>query len=367
MAGVYFHIPFCRKACTYCDFHFSTNLNGKEALVRAMHEELALRRSELVSPFETIYFGGGTPSLLSKKELKSFIDSVEKTATAEITLEVNPDDVSKRSIDDWLSVGVNRLSIGVQSFFDEQLQFMGRAHNQQQAVASLELISKAGFDSWTLDLIYGLPGLSLDGWKQTIDTALSFSPPHISAYCLTVEERTALHHQVKKGTISLPSNEAQAEQLETLVSILSASAYLQYEISNFAQNDHFAKHNTNYWRRVQYLGIGPSAHSFIGSERRWNVANNVRYIQGVQNNGTYWEQEIIDERTASNERIMTGLRTMWGVDLNSLGSTFNDEQMDTIARYSKRGLLELSPERLVLTPQGRLLADRIASDLFFIE
>ena len=367
MAGIYFHIPFCRKACTYCDFHFSTSLRGKDALLKAMHQELDDRSQEVTTPFRTIYFGGGTPSLLDKTELEAFIQPLSRTADAEITLEVNPDDVTAERIAEWLAIGINRLSIGIQSFLDDQLQSMGRAHNNAEAKNALQLISNAPFNSWSLDLIYGLPNLDQEAWKNTIQEALSYSPPHISAYCLTVEAGTALHHQVQEGRVQIPSNEVQAKQFELLVKELRSHDYLQYEISNFAQKGHLARHNTNYWKRVSYIGIGPSAHSFLGHQRRWNIANNARYIHAINAGEAYWEQEEIDSRTAANEQIMTGLRTMWGVDIAALKIPFSVAQQETIMRYSEQGSLKIQPDRLVLTPQGRLLADRIASDLFFLE
>lgn len=372
MAGIYLHIPFCKKACTYCDFHFSTSLRTKPEVLAAMHTELEQRAAELSGAHvDTIYFGGGTPSQLTDAELKAFLDQAHRlfavTPDAEVTLEVNPDDVSAERLAGWKAIGITRLSIGVQSFREERLRFMGRAHDAQQSRESLRLIAAAGFASWTMDLIYGLPGMTMAEWDEQLTTALGFGPPHISAYCLTVEDRTALDHQVRKGLVSMPGDADQAAQFDRLIDRLEAAGYAQYEISNFARPGHHSRHNSSYWDGVPYLGIGPSAHSFDGTRRRWNVAHNIRYAHGVARGERYWEEETLTPAQRVNEALLTGLRTTAGVDLARLPLDLEKSASSVIERYRSQGLLDLRGARLVLTRAGRAFADRIASDLFLTE
>lgn len=368
MSGLYFHIPFCKRACTYCDFHFSTTHNTMSAMVEALRTELMRRLHELRGEeVGTIYFGGGTPSLIGEKDLAALINDVRTQASvnadAEVTLEVNPDDVTEESIAAWQRIGVTRLSIGIQSFREERLRFMGRAHDAAQSMRSLQLIATAGFRSWTMDLIYGLPGMDGAEWGEQISTALSFAPPHISSYCLTVEPRTALHKQVERGEVLPAPDDDQAHQFEQLMDALDVAGYAHYEISNWAQPGHHSRHNTSYWRGVPYLGIGPSAHSFDGTARRWNVANNNRYIAAVNAGDIYWEEERPTPAQRTNERIMTGLRTAEGIDLAALhGLTSTTER--TVERYAASGHVLRDGTRVVLTRSGKLLADRIAADLF---
>ncbi|MEO8069417.1 MAG: radical SAM family heme chaperone HemW [Flavobacteriales bacterium] len=368
MSGLYFHIPFCKQACTYCDFHFSTTHKNMGAMVQALRTELMRRVHELRGgSVSTIYFGGGTPSLLPENDLSGIMADVRMRTSvdtdAEVTMEVNPDDVSGEAIDTWKRIGINRLSIGVQSFEKERLRAMGRAHDADQSLRSLELISAAGFNSWTMDLIYGLPGMSTAEWGEQIDRALLFAPPHISAYCLTVEPRTALHKQVERGEVIAAPDEDQAQQFEQVVQRLEEAGYVHYEISNFGKPGHFSRHNTSYWQGVPYIGVGPSAHSFDGAMRRWNIANNIRYINGVDAGDVYWEEERPTILQRANERIMTGLRTIWGVDLDELPPLTSGGER-TIQRYAEGGHLLRNGNRLVLTKSGKLLADRIAADLF---
>jgi len=381
MSGLYFHIPFCRKACVYCDFHFSTSMGTKERVLAAMRTELRSRIGELelwhsrqasASPsLGSIYFGGGTPSLLSPGELGTLLDDARSLATvqadAEITIEANPDDVSKDVLAAWRNIGITRVSLGVQSFREERLQWMGRAHNAEQSLRAIDQVANAGLASWTIDLIYGLPGMTLAEWDEQLTIALDHGMPHLSVYCLTVETRTALHKQVASGRI-VPANDAeQAEQFEHGIARLAKAGLVQYEISNFGREGHFAKHNTSYWQGVPYLGIGPSAHSFDGSRRRWNVANNVRYAMGVETGERYWEEETLTPVQRINERVLTGLRTMWGVELSALGETFRTVNAKTIDRYLALDELQVRNGCLILTPKGKNFADRIASDLFLSE
>ena len=323
MSGLYFHIPYCRKACTYCDFHFSTSLKSRDAVLTAMHQELATRAAELKGrPVGTIYFGGGTPSLLDPASLDALIAQVRSLFRVdddvEITLEANPDDVTLERLADWRSIGVDRLSIGIQSFRDDRLRFMGRAHTAAQSHNALELIAGAGLRSWTLDLIYGLPQMTLAEWDDQLATAFRYGSPHISSYCLTVETKTTLAHRVKAGDVVMPDDDDQAAQFERLVERSEEAGLVHYEISNFGREGHFSRHNTSYWKGVPYLGIGPAAHSFDGRARRWNVANNAQYARAVAEGRPYWTTETLTPAQRTNECIMTGLRTMWGVALDEL-------------------------------------------------
>ncbi|MEO7081414.1 MAG: radical SAM family heme chaperone HemW [Flavobacteriales bacterium] len=369
MSGLYFHIPFCRRACVYCDFHFSTSLATKDRVLAAMRTELRSRIAELKgAALGSIYFGGGTPSLLSPQELGSLLEEARSLATveadAEITIEANPDDISEAVLAAWRDIGITRVSLGVQSFREERLQWMGRAHNAVQSLQAIEQVANAGFDTWTIDLIYGLPGMTLAEWDEQLTIALDHGMPHLSAYCLTVEARTALHKQVQTGRIVPANDEEQAAQFEHGIARVAEAGLVQYEISNFGKEGHFAKHNTSYWQGVPYLGIGPSAHSFNGDQRRWNVANNVRYATAVENGEQYWEAEALTPVQRINERLLTGLRTMWGVELSGMGEAFDKVNAKTIEGYIALNEIEVRDGRLILTPKGRNFADRIASDLF---
>ena len=371
MTGLYFHIPFCKQACTYCDFHFSTNSDQAGRVLSAMRQELLARHKEASGrEVGSIYFGGGTPSLLHPANMAAFLNlgrelfSVE--ADAEITVEANPDDITEDVLARWKEMGITRVSLGIQSFRDDRLKWMGRAHDAAQARRSIELIAKAGFASWTIDLIYGLPDMTLEEWDEQLTIALDHGMPHLSAYCLTIEKKTALDHQVRKGLVTPASDEAQAAQFDHLLQRMEAAGLVQYEISNFGKEGHFAVHNSNYWKGVPYIGIGPSAHSFDGSKRRWNVANNARYTGAIAKGELYWEEETLTHAQRVNERIMTGLRTIWGVDLGKLGNDVLTRERHTLDRYVEQGDLLITHERLLLTRKGKRYADRIASDLFLV-
>lgn len=368
MPGIYFHIPFCRRACIYCDFHFSTT-GEKDALLDAMERELVARSRELGdAPVSTLYFGGGTPSLLEPERIASFMqlahDLLRVQRDAEVTLESNPDDVTPERIAQWKAAGVNRVSLGVQSFRAERLKWMGRAHDAQQASESIKLISRAGFASWTIDLIYGLPQMSLEEWNEQLRIALDHGMPHLSAYCLTVEPKTALAHQVKHAQVAMPGDEDQSAQFDLLMERMAGAGLEHYEISNFGKPGHHSRHNSSYWEGVPYLGIGPSAHSFDGLSRRWNVANNARYTRAVTSGEPYWKEERLTPAQRTNERLLTGLRTSNGVELSQLERDVLRLQPKAIERWTAGGHLLHADGRLVLTKAGRLFADRIASDLF---
>ncbi len=369
MPGIYLHIPFCRKACTYCDFHFSTSLKGRDAVLDAMELEL-LRRSREVGDASvgTIYFGGGTPSLLGPARIASFVqqarDLFRVERDAEVTLETNPDDVTEVQLAAWREAGITRLSLGTQSFRDDRLKWMGRAHDAGQALRSIALIAKAGFSTWTIDLIYGLPGMSLAEWDEQLTIALDHGMPHLSAYCLTVEARTALAHQVKQRVVHMPGDADQSAQFDRLMERMEQAVLDHYEISNFGRPGHYSRHNTSYWEGVPYIGIGPSAHSFHGHERRWNVANNAAYTKAVTESTVYWESETLTPAQRTNERLMTGLRTSRGVDVALLEIDALRINSSAVQRYVSNGDLVLEGGRLALTKAGRHFADRIASDLF---
>ena len=372
MAGAYFHIPFCKRACAYCDFHFSTSTKGRDALLDAMEKEMLLRSKEIGdAPVGTLYFGGGTPSLLEPARIASFIqlarDLFRVQRDAEVTLEANPDDSASERLEQWKSMGITRLSLGTQSFREDRLRWMGRAHDAEQALKSIGLIAKAGFASWTIDLIYGLPGMTLAEWDEQLTIALDHGMPHLSAYCLTVEPRTALAHQVNKAVVTMPDDDAQSAQFDRLMERMEAVGLDHYEISNFGLPGHHSRHNTSYWEGVPYLGIGPAAHSFDGSKRRWNVANNARYVKGVLEGAPHWEEETLTPEQRTNERLLTGLRTSQGVDLARLELDVPGLQRKAVERWMATGHLEHREGRLVLTRAGRHFADRIASDLFFTD
>lgn len=374
MSGIYIHIPFCKQACHYCDFHFSTSLKKKGALVLALVKELELRKDEFKNqPVETIYFGGGTPSLLSNSELQLLIDAVYKnykvSENPEITLEANPDDLSGIRIKELSNTAINRLSIGIQSFFEEDLRLMNRAHNLIEAKQCLEEATKY-FDNISLDLIYGIPGLSHKRWLENMDTALSYNIPHISSYALTVEPKTALDSFIKKGIIPNVDDDLAEQQFYMLIEKLEANGFVHYELSNFGKVDYFSKNNSAYWQGKSYLGIGPSAHSFNGIERGWNVKNNIKYINAIKENRVPIEIETLSNTDKYNEYIMTGLRTIWGVSIEKVerdfGVNYKKYLLEQATIHLKNDLLYLNDDKLLVTKKAKFLSDGIASDLFKI-
>lgn len=378
MQGIYIHIPFCKQACHYCDFHFSTSLKYKADLLGALHKEIELRKNYLPdnqNNIQSIYFGGGTPSLLSAGELEALLNSVKKhfliADTAEITFEANPDDITTDKVKELKKLGVNRLSIGIQSFFEEDLVWMNRAHNKKQAETCIDIALQSGIDNITADLIYGYPLLSATKWEQNIEKMLNSGINHLSAYSLTVEPKTALAHQIKKGTSPTPIPQQAAEHFEMLMDAIANKGWTHYEISNYCKTDNFAVHNTNYWLNRPYLGLGPSAHSYNGSERQWNIANNAVYIKALQQNTLAAETEQLTPADTFNEYIMTGLRTQWGISLETIekkwGSSFSDYVKTTIAPFVNDASVVCNNTTYMLTRKGKLLADFIASELFWIE
>ena len=373
MAGIYLHIPFCRQACSYCDFHFSTSLKNKDTLLDAMKNELLMRKQELKKPLQSIYFGGGTPSVLSTVEIEEFIDLIKSNfildTEVEITLEANPDDLTKEKVEELANSSINRLSVGIQSFRDADLQLMNRAHNALEAEESLELISK-NFELFTLDLIYGIPGLTDEDWERNIRKALSYNPKHISAYALTVEEKTALEYQIRKKKVAPIDENLAQEQFFILKSILEEEGFEHYEISNFAKDGSYAINNTAYWKGEPYLGIGPSAHSYDQKNRSWNISNNAKYIKSIRQGVLPLEQEQLSVWESYNEYVMTGLRTMWGIRLEELKSKFSEELFNYFIKSSaakiELNILIKEKGSIYIHPSKLFFADGIASDLFFV-
>jgi len=374
MSGIYIHIPFCKQACHYCDFHFSTSLKKKDELINALTKELELRKDEFKNAtVETIYFGGGTPSLLSNAELQFIIDAVYKnykiSENPEITLEANPDDLSNNRIIELSKSPINRLSIGIQSFFESDLKLMNRAHNAGEAKACLYMATRH-FDNISLDLIYGIPGASNEQWLKNIEIALSYNVPHISSYALTVEPKTALASFIKKGIIENVNDEQAHEQFHILKEKLEGEGFIHYELSNFGKDGYFSKNNSAYWQGKSYLGIGPSAHSFNGKQRGWNVSNNSKYIKTIQQNELPIEIETLTLVDLYNEYIMTGLRTVWGVSLdkveNDFGIIFKDYLIEQSEVFINQHLLYIDDKHLRVTKKGQFLSDGIASELFML-
>lgn len=374
MSGIYIHIPFCKQACHYCDFHFSTSMKKKDDMVLALAKEIAMRKTEFSTEIvETIYFGGGTPSVLSNDEINFLISEVYKNykvvENPEITLEANPDDLSTERIFELSKSPINRLSIGIQSFYEEDLQLMNRAHNSAEAINCLTEATKY-FDNISLDLIYGIPGLTDEMWKKNIETALSFGIPHISSYALTVEPKTALRKLIDTGKIAEPQDEVASNHFMILVETLQKNGFIHYELSNFGKEGYFSKNNSAYWLGKKYIGIGPSAHSYDGEKRGWNIANNSLYLKSIQNDELPIETEILTISDRYNEYIMTGLRTIWGVSLERIETEFGLDYLDYLNKQSQKfledDLLFIENNILKPTAKGKFLTDGIASDLFYL-
>ena len=374
MSGIYIHIPFCKQACTYCDFHFSTSSKNKEELVKSIITEIELRKNYLTDKnINTIYFGGGTPSIVSERDLFLILDKIYKTYNvrndAEITLECNPDDLNNEKLKELKRLEINRLSIGLQSFDDAELKWMNRAHTAQESEASVKRAQDKGFENITIDLIYGSKFSNLQNWKKTLDKAISLEVQHISSYNLTIEDKTKLGHDLKHKKEQAIDDEKSAELFLEMVERLERNKFIQYEISNFGKEGFFSQHNSNYWKGAHYIGLGPSAHSFDGISRQWNIKNNNLYIKYInENNSAYFEREKLNETERFNEYILTSLRTIWGADANYLKQNFNtvfyNNFVSVANEYIQKGHLTLANDCYTLTNSGKLLADRIASDLF---
>lgn len=372
MAGIYVHIPFCKQACNYCNFYFSTSLGNKEKFISALLIEIELSKNYLGGEkIETVYFGGGTPSLFLSSDFRRLIDNLHSvydlSALKEFTIEANPDDLKEiEIIRELKNLNINRFSVGIQSFFDEDLKYMNRAHNSSEAISSVKKIQDAGFENITIDLIYGTPTMNDDNWAKNLATAFELNVPHISSYALTVESKTPLEKKIKKGESKVVDEEQSARQFKILMNEMKRAGYEQYEISNFAKSEKYATHNSNYWFGKKYLGLGASAHSFNGSSRRWNVSNNIAYINSLNEGKILFEEETLTEAQKVNEKIMTGLRTKWGVSITNYELR--------IANVIQKNLMQVNSAHYIfengilkLTDEGKLFADSIAAQLFIDE
>lgn len=377
LSGIYIHIPFCRQACHYCNFHFSTSLKYKDELIAALLKEIELTKTaETITGkeyCETIYFGGGTPSILEHNDITMIFDALQTkfsiAPNAEITFEANPDDIKPAKLNFWKQAGINRLSVGIQSFLEKELLWMNRAHTAADALRCLDEITDAGFTNFSIDLIYGSPLLSNEEWLNNIEKVIKKKIPHISCYALTVEPKTALDKMIDQKKKVPVNAETQAEQFLLLMDRMKLAGYEHYEISNFALPGMRSKHNSSYWQGKNYYGFGPSAHAYDGKRRKWNVANNALYIKALQKNEIPFEEELLSETQKINEYIMTSLRTVEGLSLENVSNNFGKQYTDALQKNSKRYIDSLKLENinsnLILTREGKLFADGIAADLFF--
>jgi len=375
LAGIYIHIPFCFKACYYCDFHFSTSLNSKDQIISAICKELQLKRNYFDSgSIETIYFGGGTPSILDSSDLEKILNTIYKNfnilTSLECTLEANPNDLTKKKIISIIDLGINRISLGGQSFNDKQLKKMNRTHTSSQIESSIKLLQDLGLENINLDLMYGLPDLKYDSWKKDLKKSIDLGVTHLSCYCLTIEKGTVFDKMVKKGSIKIDSDETIKSQFLIMREILMSNNFNHYEISNFCKPSYESKHNISYWNGMKYLGIGPSAHSYNGKKRHWNVNNNFKYISAIKNREVFFEEEVLSRENIINEYILTRLRTSKGVSLNKLSQLTDKKQYNKLANqmynFTNESLLFYEKERFFLTEEGMILCDKITSDLFLM-
>lgn len=380
MPGIYIHIPFCKQACHYCNFHFSTSLQLKQPLVNALLQEISITKPYTINEqnpgtalIATLYFGGGTPSILTTTDLQLIIDALQKKFTLgnniEITLEANPDDITDEKLMAWKAIGINRLSVGIQSFLDDELKWMNRTHTAEESLACIDKIKNAGYTNFSVDLIYGSPLLTDAHWKRNVMQVIEKDIPHISCYALTVEPKTALEKMITLHKKEAVDMEKQAKQLLLLMQWMEEAGYEHYEISNFSKPGWQSKHNSSYWSGETYYGFGPSAHSFDGKNRKWNIANNALYIAYLQKNIIPFEEEHLTETQQLNEYIMTSLRTLQGLDIewvsNRFGNQYSKTLMIATQKYINSGKIAVKDSRLILTREGRLFADGIAADLFF--
>lgn len=373
MAGIYIHIPFCKQSCHYCDFYFSTSLQNKDVFLSALKKEIVLQKTYLNNEeISTIYLGGGTPSLLSQKELLEIFDCLKENfqinKDVEITLEANPDDLTEEKIKELKTTSINRLSIGIQSFYDEDLKLMNRAHNSEEALKAVKFAQENGFKNITIDLIYGIPTLTHHHWRNNLQIAFALNIKHISAYCLTVEPKTTLAHQIKLGILKNVDEQHSSEQFEIMLEAMHNSGFIQYEISNFCKDGAFSKHNSNYWLKEKYLGLGPSAHSYDGKSRQWNISNNALYIRSLEKGELNFEKEELTINQCYNEYVLTSLRTVWGLSLMRIENDFGKEHLEyclmEVEKYIQSEDVLSEENKLYLSDKGKLIADKIASDLF---
>ena len=373
MAGIYIHIPFCRNACSYCDFHFTISFSYFNEMLDAIKKELKIRRDYIgAQSVSSIYFGGGTPSLLKQSQLASLLEVINCNyhviTDPEITLEANPEDISINYIKDLMNLGINRLSIGVQSFFDEDLRFMNRIHDATQAEKSIMVAREGGIKNLNIDLIYGFPGLTCEKWQMNLEKFSGYELEHLSAYQLTFEPGTVFYHRKRKRRLYEQDEEVGLDQLKTLIKIMRSEGYLHYEISNFAKEGFKSMHNSGYWKQMKYIGIGPSAHSCDGNKRQWNISKNMSYIRGVNDGKGYYVSEILENKTKYHDYVMTSLRTMWGTDLSyiltNFGERFYYHFLHRAMNYLERGELIRKGDKIYLNETGIFISDHIIRDLF---
>lgn len=375
MSALYIHIPFCKQACYYCDFHFSTNTQQKAAMVAAICSEISLRKDYLNHKhLRSVYLGGGTPSLLEKNEFGAIFEQIAQYFTwdkqTEITLEANPDDLNEAKLKDFASLGINRLSIGTQSFNEQHLQFLNRAHTAQEAEKSIQIAQDLGFENISIDLIYAIAAENHSIWENDLEKVISLQIPHISAYCLTIEPRTVFGHRLAHKQMPPIDDQFASEQLQILLQKLKNEGFEHYEISNFAKNQKYSIHNTNYWQDGEYLGVGPSAHSYNGKSRQYNVSQNNKYMAAISQQEIPAQIELLSWQDKLNEYLLTGLRTQWGCQwdkINRLSEiNFARTQEKTLHKYQEQAMLKIDEEKVYLTEKGKFFADQIASDLFIV-
>ncbi len=379
MNGIYIHIPFCRKACNYCNFHFTVSLKNKADFIKAIIKEIELQKGyfnngkdETKTDIDTLYFGGGTPSLLSPVELQEIFDAIHKhfsiKTNAEITIETNPEDLSEEKIIAYRNLEINRLSIGVQSFFDEDLQYLNRPHNAQKAIDSIKNSQNQGFKNITIDLIYAIPTLTDEKWKRNMEIAFENKIPHISLYSLTVEPKTPLAHYIEKGKYEAIDENKSTAQYNMAMREMKNNNFIHYEISNFCKEAYYSIHNSNYWKNQPYLGLGPSAHSYNGAARQWNIANTTEYIKALNKGNLSYKEEVLSNTQKYNEYILTSLRTMWGSNLDVIKNTYGLEYFNhctkTAMKYAKQDKIEIRNSTIYLTDKGKHFADLISAEMF---
>jgi oxygen-independent coproporphyrinogen-3 oxidase len=373
LAGIYIHIPFCKQSCHYCNFHFSTSTKNKEEVLYAIENEIKQKGQAANEAISTIYFGGGTPSILDVSEINSIIKRIYKEfnveSEAEITIEANPDDLNKEKIINLSLTEINRLSIGVQSFIDKELKIMNRAHDSKKALNSIE-ISKKYFNNISIDLMYGVPESTLESWTYNLDTVSQFDINHISSYALTLEPKTALESFVRKLVVEMPEEDLVYDQYNLINKKLEPLGFINYEVCSFAKENFFSKNNSAYWLRKKYIGIGPSAHSFDGKSRSWNISNNKKYIDQIKKGKSFYKKEKLSKVDQYNEYVMTGFRTIWGVSANFIENNFNSKFKnyftDRIQKHIDQKNIIVKDDIYTTTNEGRFLADGISSDLFLV-
>jgi len=375
LAGIYVHIPFCNKACHYCDFHFSTSFKTKDQIINSINKEIHFRKDYLgAENINTIYFGGGTPSVLDKVDLESILNNINQcffiSHNPEITIEINPNDVSNQKIIDYMSLGINRVSIGGQSFCDQQLAKLNRSHTSDDVINCVKLIQDAGITNLNLDLMYGLPGMSNKSWQENLKKAVDLEITHLSCYCLTIERGTVFHKMVKDGNLKIDTDQKIKSQFLIMRKFLIKNHFDHYEISNFSKKKYESKHNTSYWNRDKYLGLGPSAHSYNGKERHWNISHNIKYIKALETGVSFFEEEVLTKKNIINEYILMGLRTNKGVSFQKILPMLNRKEklnmFNQINNFSKQSLIDIKENYFFLTENGMILCDKITSDLFLV-